>query len=300
MNYSILEKKVISIFQRENHFTFNNNFYKLVTVGKPRARKGGECKTDVYVLGINTLTSESLELKISCKLHSTNEFQENKFTPTSAENLLGKDWANIVQKTALNIKEKFYNTKLIGPNGYGRTKEPFVTLGWKLEVTTKSRNLSSKISLSDKEIQDYVYKGTNQPDEKKHAYVNGEKITDSGIAEFLLITELDQITSTEDIIRQLIPISDYKVPDTYLVFTANNYRIPVNKTDGNRYLAVRIEWENINNQLTPFILFDHPLQDNSRSNDMKKLVDLSLDNLGKQFPYDFNFVDDISDTRLVY
>lgn len=47
MNYSILEKKVISIFQRENHFTFNNNFYQLVTVGKPRARKGGECKTRV-------------------------------------------------------------------------------------------------------------------------------------------------------------------------------------------------------------------------------------------------------------
>lgn len=145
----------------------------------------------------------------------------------------------------------------------------------------------------------YIKELINQM-KKKHAYVNGEKIIDSGIAEFLLITELDQITSTEDIIRQLIPISDYKVPDTYLVFTANNYRIPVNKTDGNRYLAVRIEWKNINNQLTPFILFDHPLQDNSRSNDMKKLVDLSLDNLGKQFPYDFNFVDDISDTRLVY
>ena len=47
-------------------------------------------------------------------------------------------------------------------------------------------------------------------------------------------------------------IDTKKIDDTYLIFTANNYRTDVEKADGKRPLAVRIEWECKNNKLTPF------------------------------------------------
>ena len=44
-----------------------------------------------------------------------------------------------------------------------------------------------------------------------------------------------------------------------MIFTANNYRTDVEKADGKRPLAVRIEWECKNNKLTPLFYYDKPL-----------------------------------------
>jgi hypothetical protein len=43
-----------------------------------------------------------------------------------------------------------------------------MTVGWKLEIASKKRDLSVKVPLTDEEIREYVYRGTNQPNSKKN------------------------------------------------------------------------------------------------------------------------------------
>lgn len=47
----------------------------------------------------------------------------------------------------------------------------------------------------------------------------------------------------------------------YLIFTASNYFPDKDsKIEGNRYLAVYVNWSVVNNVLTPNIIFNNPLQ----------------------------------------
>lgn len=272
-NYAQLENKVLSLFVENEIIKYKDKEFLILSSGKPRARKGGEPKTDCYIKLQNTYSKEILEYKISCKLKSSNEFQENKVKAERAKDILGPNWEEIISSTSKKIDHIFKDLPLNNPNGLPKNKNGHIVLGWKLEIATKKRKLSSELNLSEEKIKDYIYKGVNQKEEKRNSFINQTKITNSGIANFILITEIDDLNKAEDVLEKLILIDDYEIEQHYLIFTANTYNIQKNKTDGNRPLAVRIEWEFKEEKLYPNIKYDSPLTEPSKSENMKKLID---------------------------
>lgn len=272
-NYAQLENKVLSLFIENEVIKYKDKEFLILTSGKPVARKGGEPKTDCYIKLQNTYSNEILEYKISCKLKSSNEFQENKVKAERAKEILGSNWEEIISTTSQKIDHIFKSLSLNNPNGLKRNKNGHIVLGWKLEIATKDRTLSSKLDLSEEKIKDYIYKGINQEKEKRDSFINQIKIKNSGIANYILITEINDINKAEDVLDKMILINQYQIKPHYLIFTANTYNIQKNKTDGNRPLAVRIEWELKNEKLYPNIKYDSPLIEPSKSKNMKKLID---------------------------
>ena len=280
-NYAKLENTVLSQFIEGQKIQYQNKEFLVLLSGKPQTNKGGEPKTDCYIK-LKDLSNEVIqEYKISCKIKSSNEFQENKVKAERAEEILGPDWENIIIKTSRKIDYLFEDKEksLNNPEGLKRNKHGHLVLGWKMEIASKKRTLSAELELSHEKIKDYIYKGTNQKEIKKDSYINNIQVKNSGVANYILITEIDDISDSKDVLDKIIDINEHKIDTHYLIFTANTYSInkPKNKTDGNRSLAVRIEWEFKNNKLHPNIKYDTPLTPPSNSNHMRMLVDKILE-----------------------
>ncbi|WP_310877818.1 hypothetical protein [Priestia megaterium] len=280
--YGKLEQRVIEIFTQEKQFSFNNQIYFLSKIDKPRPQKGsGEPKTDVYILGVGE-DGENKEFKLSLKLKSSNEFQENKMSAERAESFFGEDYESIIEETTRSIAEKFENQPLLYVSGKHPTKPDSVTLGWKLEIASKPRKLSAPIQLSNEEVREFVYKGVNLPPEKKNAIVSGEVIEDSGVANYILYAELEDLKTSKDVLSSMQLIDEVNIEPTYLIFTANNYRTKEDKSDGARPIAVRVDWYIENNKLAHRILYDKPLYFKGR--DMIPGLKEILRQIGKNHP----------------
>lgn len=287
-NYGLLENKVIQIVQTEGQFIFERETYIVIKVGKPRPQAGsGEPKTDVYIIA--ECNERLREFKISVKSRNTNEFQENKVTAERAENLLGPDYEDIIEKSTRNIEDRFNEFHLLYASGRHPRKPNSVTIGWKLEIADKERILSAPLQLSDQEVRDNIYKGVNLREEKRNAQVNGEVIENSGIAEYMLYKELTELQTTADIFNNIQLIDEVDFAPLWLIFTANNYRTAENKTDGDRALAVRVHWFADNGQLNYRILFDRPLAFTSRA--MVPVVRKAFAELRKEHPSDLDLND---------
>lgn len=278
-NYAKLESTVLSQFTEGQKIQYENKEFLVLFSGKPKTNEGGEPKTDCYIKLKDLSNEEIHEYKISCKLKSSNEFQENKVKAERAEEILGPDWENIIIKTSKKIEHLFKEKELNNPKGLKRNKYGHLVLGWKMEIASKKRTLSAKLELSEQKIKDYIYKGINQKEIKKNSYINNIQVKNSGIANYILITEIEDVNNSKDVLDKIIDIDKHQIDTHYLIFTANTYNInkPKNKTDGNRSLAVRIEWEFKNNELYPNIKYDSPLTPPSCSNDMRTLVDKILE-----------------------
>ena len=205
----------------------------------------------------------------------------NKLKKEDVEAYFGPDWEDIVIEATTSLRDSFENRVLVYASGKHPTKPNSVTVGWKLEIADRPRALSTKIPLSDQEIRDYVYKGTNLTTDKKDACVDGEIIQNSGVADYLITTSISDISSANDVIGQMELIDEADIGDTYFIFTANNYRTDKDKADGPRSLAVRVEWECNNNQMTPFFHYDKPLK-YTGERDMAPYVKNALKALGKK------------------
>lgn len=296
MNYGILEEKIIQVIQSEGGFTFQGEDFNLITVGKPRSQNGsGEPKTDVYVLAESY--GYQKEFKISIKSRSSNEFQENKMSAERAESFFGQNYEEIIEKTTRSIGHIFESQPLLFASGKHPTKPNSVTLGWKLEVADRVRKLSAPLQLSEKQIRDFVYKGLNLPEIKRNAVVNGEVIESSGVAEYMIYTEIDEIITTSDIFENIKLIDDMDFKQLYLIFTANNLRTKENKTDGARPLAVRVEWQVVDGKLASMILYDRPLALTGR--DIATNAYKALTAIGKQHPEELSSNDLINPSILV-
>jgi len=255
--YAKAEKMIVSLFEKEGMFKWNDQPFSIEKVGKPRPQGKGECKTDVYVKGVHNNLHK--ELKISIKLKDKYEFQESKISAERAEAIFGEHWRNIVEETSRSIQHEFEKLPLMYVDQKGNTKANSVTMGWRLEITNKPRKLSAPICLIHQEIRDSIYKGINLPDEKKHALVKGDVIKDSGVAEYLLLFDEEEIHTVEDIMNHLQFIDSMDVPPTYLTFISNNYRVKEKKIDGARPLAVYVDWKLKNGIISPSIKCDEPL-----------------------------------------
>ena len=199
------------------------------------------------------------EFKISFKQENA-DFLENKTNKERAEQLLGSDWKNIISNATQRLKKEFESRPLIYKTSSGKTEAGAITLGWKFELlNVSSGQLSGDMMLSHDQVVD-VYAGTNLKGDKKDASVNGKVISNCGIANYILFEE--QVPSTiQEAANLLVPIEKYANDNSNVYFAckALNYRTFHKKYDGNRPLAVYVNWSVENNKLSSALIFDTPL-----------------------------------------
>lgn len=258
-NFGETERRICSLFSAGAEFMFNNVLYYVLFSGKPTCSKG-EPKTDIYVKAKEKNGIRDIELKISFKQRNA-DFLENKTNPERAEQLFGTEWSNIIRIATKTIEEAFYSKPLIYKSSFGRTDAGAITLGWKFELlNVHSGQLSGDMILSNSQIVN-VYAGSNLSADKRNASVNGIVIANSGIADYILFED-EIFENLQDTVNALQTIPNYVAthPNIYFACKALNYRTFKQKFDGNRPLAVFVEWNAINGKLTPTLHFDTPLE----------------------------------------
>lgn len=252
------ERRILSYFEKGTKIIYKNKEYEIVEAGKPTCPYG-EPKTDIYVLVENAFNTE--EIKISYKKENA-DFLENKTNAERAEQLFGEDWRLVIEESTYAVKEQFEERARIYKEAFRRTEKGSITLGWKFELLNKpAGDLSGRMNLTRQQIYD-VYAGTNLSEDKKDAFVNGKRVYNSGVADYILVT--DYVNSAQDIIDQMIPISEYieMHPNIYFACKALNYRTYASKYDGNRPLAVQVDWKVYDGKLVSDIVYEYPLEKN--------------------------------------
>ena len=252
------ERRMLSYFTKGTEFFYNGRTMKVLESDKPTCSQG-EPKTDIYVLASDGHNQE--EIKISYKKENA-DFLENKTNAERAEQLFGPNWRVVIENSTTNIREQFEQRTRIYKEAFRRTEKGAITLGWKFELLNKpAGDLSGKMDLSEQQVYD-VYAGTNLSRDKKDAMVNGRIVRNSGIADYILMS--DDVRSAQDAIDQMDSIWDYidKHPNIYFACKALNYRTFRSKYDGNRPLAVQVDWRIQNDKLCSELVFDSPLEMN--------------------------------------
>ncbi len=257
VDFGSAERHILGLFSPGSEFRFEGVRYSVSFAAKPTCSRG-EPKTDVFVRAGSDGCSR--DFKISFKKSNAN-FLENKINPERAKQLLGSDWQKIISKATLALKEKFCSRPLVFKQRFRRTKVGAITLGWKFELlNVKLGELSGDMLLSRDQVVD-VYAGTNLEGDKRDASVNGTVIPGSGIANFILFEEKRPATAQEAVDR-MVSIDDYvnDHPNIYFACKALNYRTKEKKYDGNRPLAVYVDWSAQDGKLVSRLVFDTPLQ----------------------------------------
>lgn len=257
ISFGAAEKHILELFSPGSSFVFNGINYRVVLAGKPTCSKG-EPKTDTYVLAKSIAGLG--EFKISFKKKNA-DFLENKINNVRAAQLFGDNWREVIIRATLALQNRFASRPLIYKQPYKRTGAGAITLGWKFELlNVNSGDLSGNMFLTRDQVID-VYAGTNLSWDKRDAYVDGNIIKNSGIANFILFEE-NQPATVQDAANMLISIEDYVryYPNIYFACKALNYRTYEGKYDGNRPLAVYVDWDVQNGKLVSRLVFDTPLQ----------------------------------------
>ncbi len=260
------EHCVEKLFSVGSVFSFEGKEYKVALCGKPRPLQG-ECKTDVYIKGIAP-DEEEREFKISIKQKNA-DFLENKMSFDRASEIFGKDASGIIKQCLLSIQDRFAADCLVYFNGYGKTEAHTMKLGWKFELLNKlSGDKSGVLELTDEQKYD-IFAGINLSEDKKNSRINGRIIGNSGVANYILNIDIDNIT--QDVcLRNLQPIKEYAKSKTiYFACKALNYRFDRNKWDGPRPLSVYVDWFVDNGKLDAHLVFEHPLKHNGNEIGMK-------------------------------
>ncbi|HHR5884756.1 TPA: hypothetical protein ACS78C_001882 [Providencia alcalifaciens] len=251
--FSQTEKKLINLINSTSQFTWNNCIYDVIKASKP-ATSRGECKTDVF---IKTLQGN---FKISIK-QSNADFLENKISYERAKQIFGDDTDSILRSSIGTIEQSFQNHPLICFKKMGRTEEKTILLGWKFELLNKKGGDKSGVLQLTDEQKLNVYSGHLLSSDKRNASVDGQVIADSGVADYIL--EIDEVSGhdLQFYINKLKPIWDFSRQQTiYFACKALNYRSLVDKWDGDRPLAVYVDWYLHQGELKSSICYDQPLQ----------------------------------------
>ncbi|MFP3919909.1 hypothetical protein U5N28_19065 [Lysinibacillus telephonicus] len=253
------ERHIVSLFTPGSRFRFNGKEYEVELAGKPTTRQG-EPKTDIYVRCFEVIDRDIIEFKISFKQENA-DFLENKMTAQRAEQIFGLRWQEIISGFTKQIEQQFFNRPYIFKNKFKRTSEGCITLGWKFELLNKpGGELSNIVRFSPSQVVE-VYAGRKLDDSKRNAMVNGIIIPESGVANCVINCDVHRINSTQEAVDSIIPIEEFARlnPDIYFACKALNYRTFADKYDGNRPLSVYIDWQVVNQKLTPNVIFDNPL-----------------------------------------
>lgn len=273
----LFESHIVELFNDCKGLTWKGTYYEEINAFKPRNNGGGgECKTDIYV-SLMRNGHELDSIKISAKL-SNADFIGNKLNIQDAKNLLGDDWSSVLHRYIKSISSRFLASSVLEKKIYGGVKDVYFLLGWKLEISNKDRNLAVQLNLPKIDIVNKIYRGFGQPINRLNALDPDKNIiVDSGIADYLLEGTRADFSTAKDITDKLESFLEYDPPPVYLIFTANNYRVIADKSDGPRTLAVAIDWQtnSDNTKLNPIMIFDKPLVYTGQ-NDMLPVLQSSL------------------------
>lgn len=253
------EHDITSLFPVGKRFEYDRHRYEVIVSGKPKPSRG-ECKTDTYVKAVDE-TGAYREFKLSIK-QTNAEFLENKMSIERAKEIFGNDAQEIIRKSIQPIKANFEKDYLIYINKYSRTDAKSIKLGWKFELLRNDRGKRSGKIILTRAQKLNVYAGIGLSDDKKNCKVNDIIISDSGVANMIVEVEPGE-QNIDIILSRMIPIEDYvDKQDSDLCFAckALNYRIVPNKWDGDRPLAVYVDWKYNGRQLSGNIVIDSPLE----------------------------------------
>lgn len=250
------ERAVLRLFSKGSTFFYEGDKYEVLKSGKPRPEEG-ECKTDVYVLAF-TSRGKSKEFKISVKQKNAN-FLENKIVLSRAKEIFGENAQDIIYKSIIPLKKVFERDFLVCIDRNGKTEAGSIKLGWRFELlNVLSGKKSGQIQLTDNQKID-VYAGTNLSEDKKNSVLCGEVIKDSGVANYIVEVDKEYLT-IQECVDSLIPITEYaRNQNIYFACKALNYRLITQKHEGDRGLAVYVDWRKENDKLMGSLVFNQPL-----------------------------------------
>ena len=251
------ERAVKHLFACGRKFRFRNQNLVVEFAEKPTCAEG-EPKCDIFVRCKDD-KSKVVDLKISYKKNNA-DFLENKIKAERAAEIFGINWAAIISGATKSIRHEFEDRTLVYKRSESRTEAGAITLGWKFEfVNRKSGELSGIIPLSLEEKCD-IFSGRNLSSDKRDAYIQGVVVRNSGVADLVLIA--DPINDLQKMVNELVDVQEFAAEsEVYFACKALNYRTLHNppKWDGDRPLAVQVDWNVCEGMLTPSFDFEHPL-----------------------------------------
>ena len=256
-NFGETERYIKTLFVAERNFDYEGVIYTVLKCGKP-APSRGECKTDIYVLAQDA-NGENREFKISVKQDNA-DFLENKISLDRAIEILGDEAQDIIARSIAKIRKVFEDDYLVYFNRYRRTEALCLKMGWKFEFINKSGGEKcGEIELTDQQKVD-IYAGTNLNPNKKNCTVNGEEILDSGVANYIINVDVSG-KPLDYYLNKMRPIGSFAIEQKiYFVCKALNYRSSKDKWDGDRPLAVYVNWTlDADNKLNGNLVFENPL-----------------------------------------
>ena len=275
--FSEYERSLLNLFSKNKCFYFEGSQYRVIFADKPTC-SSGEPKTDVFVRCADINTGVERDIKISYKKNNA-DFLENKMKAERAEELFGGNWRETISSATKRLKDAFKNRQLIFKSRGVRVEEGSITLGWKFEIVNReSGDLSNEIILTEEQKQD-VDSGINLDEDKRNSVVNGEIVSNSGVADYILMT--DRLIDVQYVIDNIVSIKNYvKDKRFYFACKALNYRTLYNppKCDGNRPLAVQVDWSVVDGKLVSSLDFDHPLE--RKGYEMRDKLKEALGSLG--------------------
>ena len=259
--FSQTEKNFKSLCKVGNEFNYNGKRYKILKSGKPSSTDRGECKTDVYILCEEISSSLKEEFKISIK-QSNADFLENKISLERANQLFGSETSMVLTSSIRQILSSFQNDEWILLSKKGRTEAKTIKIGWKFEICNKKQGDKSELLILSDEQKIDVYSGTNLSSGKKNSTVDGFVIINSGVSNYvLIINETSNSQKTlDEFFKDIQPIEKYAISQNlFFACKAINYRVEKSKWDGDRPLAVFINWVLDNNILYGNLIIENPL-----------------------------------------
>ena len=257
-NFSTVEKILLNKFKKGESFVYKSNKHTIIESGKPSPSIGG-CKTDLY-LKTKYSNNETFEFKISLKLDNA-EFIENKTSLERAKQILGPNASQIIYDATKSIKSKFENVPLIV---HKKDLTYTLMMGWKFEIFhNTTRKLRVQPNLTSTQVEE-ILSGKNVDNDKKNSKVNQVRISNSGIANIFLEISSDLVSVNNMTLQKIVKgfesiSSAANRMNINFGFTALNYRSDKNKWDGNRPLAVCVDWTITNDRLSGALNFDLPL-----------------------------------------
>ena len=223
------EQKVRDVINNEGIFEWNGDQYTVEFCGKP-ITASGEPKTDTFVRAFNE-KKEKVDIKISSKKTNFGYLQNHPMKSKLYE-FYGPECKEILIKMQ---KQTFDNHPNIQPIIF--TGDPGFTLGWRNEyLQERTRALGMRLT---QDVANKVWWGEGSPQEYLDATVNGISIPNSGMPDWILIKDGNDINTTNDIFPNLQNIrvfaKNHNLVDS--TWQAHNYKMHRRKTCkcGNQY-----------------------------------------------------------------
>ena len=256
------EKHVRKILDN-GKFTFENEHYQVIQNSKPSSEK----KTDFYVLARNIEDNTEREFKISYKKPDFS-FVESKVKPHRIPYIYGENWSEILKVQIKPIQHLFNAEPVVD-----FIKEK-IKIGWRYEIEQLDatgiggRNLSTVIQQN---ISSHVLWGDRCSDKWRDGFVDGRKITNSGIPDFILIKDDKDIHDIQDVFDDLHDIREYakkhwKMRAGFIAqYNRWDKQTKTWKTEGfSRSFPVWIKWDVVKQKLRGRRIYDKPLEKSAR------------------------------------